>query len=82
MCAAKLCQLRGCVGPVCLCVPAAAGAGLEPGGNVSRAPVTPTLRRSSYTLSREERAGGRGERQRRVDTQHTSLLQLKQVINF
>ena len=54
-------------------------AGLELGGNVTRAPVTPTLRRSGYTLSREERAGRsreRGETRRRagrrVDTTHTA----------
>ena len=54
-------------------------AGLELGGNVTRAPVTPTLRRSGYTLSREERAGRsreRGETRRRagrVDTTHISF---------
>ena len=52
-------------------------AGLEL-GNVTRAPVTPTLRRSGYTLSREERAGRRerGETRRRagrrVDTTHST----------
>ena len=44
MCAAKLCQLRGCVGPVCLCVPAAAGAGLEPGANVAQESGAKTTR--------------------------------------
>lgn len=53
-------------------------AGLELGGNVTRARVTPTLRRSGYTLSREERAGHRerGETRRRAGgewIQHTSL---------
>ena len=47
-------------------------AGLELGGNVTRARVTPTLRRSGYTLSREERAGHsreRGETRRRAGEQ-------------
>ena len=42
------------------------------GGNVTRARVTPTLRRSGYTLSREERAGHsreRGETRRRAGEQ-------------
>ena len=65
MCSAKLCSARGCVAP------AAAVAGLL-GGNVTRARVTPTLRRSGYTLSREERAGRsreRGETRRRAGEQ-------------
>lgn len=63
------------------------------GGNVTRARVTPTLRRSGYTLSREERAGRsreRGETRRRAAEQsgyntHPRLLSLpslKQVINL
>lgn len=59
---------------------------------MTRARVTPTLRRSGYTLSREERAGRseRGETRRRAgersgyNTHHwpARLPLLKQVINL